>query len=540
MADAVKVRGSTVQAEFSPVPDLIANKIFPRFLSKFIQIGKEVADYIIRAGLHAGADRALKTYAAILANVWSDSFDLLDESSSKVQHLDSAYFTIRSFLELANATTVSSRRAKARGESALEAVADYLGEESVWRIEEAVQKELGSKRVRSLGGHLKGGPASLLAWSYIAGLPKNPPMPFKPFLSGEVWDRLFLYGPGVGERPPGEEKDIQVVYDVWYGTNRLPVDPANYSLGFSNEADPTGKVHYGICSVNIPPIPTFGSVGTSFLSQLRKWKFADDHYKISGFHPITSDQEFVERIRKKLGLMDESERVVLVYIHGYNNSFKASALRAAQIGFDLKIPGVTALYSWPSHAHPLKYLPDRERIEASEKQIAKFLTTIVTHTKASKVHVIAHSMGNRGFVRALPKVLSNVAASGEVKFGQIILAAADLGKDLFTDLASNYPKLSDRTTLYISAKDKALRMARFLQDAARIGFKPPVTVVDGIDTVDAGNIDLTLLGHGYIAEAAPVLYDMKTMISDNVDPANRARMREAFSEDGKRYWIIYA
>jgi hypothetical protein len=34
-----------------------------------------------------------------------------------------------------------------------------------------------------------------------------------------------------------------------------------------------------------------------------------------------------------------------VYIHGYNVSFEEAVIRAAQMGYDLKVEGVTALFS---------------------------------------------------------------------------------------------------------------------------------------------------------------------------------------------------
>jgi hypothetical protein len=35
-----------------------------------------------------------------------------------------------------------------------------------------------------------------------------------------------------------------------------------------------------------------------------------------------------------------------------------------------------------------------------------------------------------------------------------------------------------------------------------------ILLLDGIDTIDASDADLTFLGHGYYAEARPVLTDM--------------------------------
>jgi esterase/lipase superfamily enzyme len=38
----------------------------------------------------------------------------------------------------------------------------------------------------------------------------------------------------------------------------------------------------------------------------------------------------------------------LVFLHGFNVTFADAAIRAAQIGCDLKVPGATAFFSWPS------------------------------------------------------------------------------------------------------------------------------------------------------------------------------------------------
>ena len=48
----------------------------------------------------------------------------------------------------------------------------------------------------------------------------------------------------------------------------------------------------------------------------------------------------------------------LLYLHGYNTSFEEAAIRAAQIGFDLKVPGATAFFSWPYFARAEALLHD--------------------------------------------------------------------------------------------------------------------------------------------------------------------------------------
>jgi hypothetical protein len=67
-----------------------------------------------------------------------------------------------------------------------------------------------------------------------------------------------------------------------------------------------------------------------------------------------------------------------------------------------------------------------------------------------QVHVIAHSMGNRGLLRALQRIAANAGTRGKVKFDQVLLAAPDVDRDLFLNLARLYPEHAERTTLYAS------------------------------------------------------------------------------------------
>jgi len=106
----------------------------------------------------------------------------------------------------------------------------------------------------------------------------------------------------------------------------------------------------------------------------------------------------------------------------------------------------------------------------------------------------------------------------------VILAAPDVDTQLFKNLASAYSLVSENTTMYVSRKDLAVRMSRFLHSYPRAGFTPPVTVVPNIDTIEVGNVDLTRIGHGYFAEAEPVLYDIKSIFEGNVHPHLRLRL----------------
>ena len=328
------------------------------------------------------------------------------------------------------------------------------------------------------------------------------------------------------------------LYPVWYATTRAPVDSSNPSRGFTNNRDTAGTVHYGTCMVQVPKTHRFGSTGTALYRRVLKLHFSDDHLKIVGRTDV-DPAEFFDSLRGQLAQLEQGDRVLLVYLHGYNVSFDEAAMRAAQIGFDLKVPGATAFFSWPSCGYARAYMADADRIAASEAQIAEFLTQASRMAGARAVHIIAHSMGNRGLARAIQRITARASAQGSVRFGQIVLAAPDIEVALFRDLAAIYPSISDHTTMYVSSRDHALGLSKWLEQSDRAGFTPPVTVVPDIDTIEVTDIDLSMLGHAYYAEAAPVLYDMDALLRHSTPASGRVRL-EPVGEPPSRYWRVRA
>jgi hypothetical protein len=69
---------------------------------------------------------------------------------------------------------------------------------------------------------------------------------------------------------------------------------------------------------------------------------------------------------------------------------------------------------------------------------------------------------------------------------------------------------------------------------------PPVLVAPNIDTINVANIDLTQLGHGYIAEARDVLRDIHALIRHGTPPQQRFGLRSENAPDGSRFWVIGA
>lgn len=327
------------------------------------------------------------------------------------------------------------------------------------------------------------------------------------------------------------------LYPLWFGTDREPVDASDYTLGFTNVRDK--KIHYGTCEVAVPESHDPGSTGSGFFKRLKKR--ADDRLKLDrNSLRCLEETAFWPSLRDTLQREhEEGERMAVVFIHGYHVTFETAALIAAQIGCDLKVPGVMAFFSWPSRGTYRGYGADAASVEVSEANIIHFLTRLVADSGAEKVHVIAHSMGNRGLLRSMMKIADTAAGKTGKPFNQIFLAAPDVDRDFFIKNAVVYPKAAERTTLYVSAKDWALTFSGLLvYQNDRAGFTPPITVVDGIDTVDVTKIDMSSFGHGYYSQAKPVLQDMHALMWHNQGPEQRFALDRKRTLGGKVYWVM--
>ncbi len=324
-----------------------------------------------------------------------------------------------------------------------------------------------------------------------------------------------------------------VVYPVWFGTNRKP---AAYGGGFTGERH--DRITRGRVEVHVPEAHRFGETGSSFWTRLRRFDLRDDHLRIQQITQQERDAFFAEiqAVMQDARTGGEPPHA-LFFLHGFNVTFEEAAIRAAQIGCDLRVQGATAFFSWPSRGSVTAYTVDEASIEASERAITEFLVEFTANCGAEKIHVIAHSMGNRGLLRALQRIAAQAETQGKVKFGQIFLAAPDVDRDLFLDLAQLYREHSERTTLYASDADLPVHLSAKLHDAPRAGYFTPYTVAGGVDTVAVPDFDVDLLGHSYFAQAEALLYDMGSLLRDNKAPATRQRL-EAADHEGATFWKL--
>jgi esterase/lipase superfamily enzyme len=315
--------------------------------------------------------------------------------------------------------------------------------------------------------------------------------------------------PPTAPLPPPPEKGTK---RVLFATDRLVEVGATQTV-VTNKRDLTEKVTFGTCDVFVDAQADFHAGLLSVIYERDSEKYFS--VKTISTTPKTMfDSELANEIK------GDPNHDALLFVHGYNVSFDEACRRAAQIAYDIKFQGPVLLYSWPSAHRLFGYVPDTAAEEWSRKHFNRFLTQVLDQKGLGRLHIIAHSMGNRIVMNAL---FTNVINAQEKEhLGEVVLAAPDVDRALFDQYQGFDQITSKRFTLYASNHDQALRISKWLHAGPRAGdTNPVIDMKKGMDSVDASSVDTSLLGHSYIGDSRPVLEDLANLISTNRSPLNR-------------------
>jgi hypothetical protein len=192
-------------------------------------------------------------------------------------------------------------------------------------------------------------------------------------------DRLKRFAPDLERGGPASAGD-GVVYPVWFGTNRRPTPEGNRFTGERHDRVTRGRVE-----VFVPEAHRFGETGTAFWKRLLRFDLRDDHLRVQRVQRQERDDFFAEIQRTIEAARESGEQPhALFFLHGFNVTFEDAAIRAAQLGRDLEVPGATAFFSWPSRGTVTAYPADEATIEASERAITDFLVedTVIRELKS--------------------------------------------------------------------------------------------------------------------------------------------------------------
>ena len=335
------------------------------------------------------------------------------------------------------------------------------------------------------------------------------------------------------------------VVPVFYGTNRKPTEGAA-RVGYSSAESKSLSI--GMAMVTVP--------STHVVPQLeRPWELrvpgteivlsfeAQDptrHFTIKSIEALPEDQ-FIARAKSQVASAKTYKGQALVFVHGFYNTFDDGLYRTAQIAYDLQFDGGAFMYSWPSAGTLDAYRTDRSKAKAAGAKLREFLTLVANKTGATRVSVIAHSMGNLPLLEALDETVPLSGPSPSAAIDEVVLAAPDIGRKEFTTLVEHMKKVRGGITLYAASNDLALEASRTLNSEPRAGdsgYGGPL-LLPHVDTIDAtrASTQFFRLNHYYVAESSPILCDVEHLLRGGVrPPSERSKILAAIKADAGTYY----
>src|SRR6266446_4574113 len=197
-------------------------------------------------------------------------------------------------------------------------------------------------------------------------------------------------------------------------------------------------------------------------------------------------------------------RPLIVFVHGFNNTFETAAERAALYAYDLQpdVSSKAAIFSWPSKESLFGYQHDEDVVLVNQDRARQVLGILRTHDSASPVVLIGHGMGCRVLTFALRDIeLINSKGKtpklGHPQFAQLILIEPDVDKEYFRINIARLRAICGHVTVYASKHDNALRFSNFLHGDPREGELGTQGLLKKIDVIDASAAKTDWVGHSY-------------------------------------------
>lgn len=184
-------------------------------------------------------------------------------------------------------------------------------------------------------------------------------------------------------------------------------------------------------------------------------------------YPAAAD--FRTALQRELATRPANQREVMVFVHGFNNTFADGLYRTAQIRHDFDIPGVAVHYAWPSAGNALGYAYDRDSALFARDGLEALLGEIAA-AGSHRIVLVAHSLGSSVTMEALRQL--RIGGRDDVlrRISGVILMSPDLDVDLFRSQALRIDPLPEPFVIFTSQRDRALRIsAAITGQRARLG-----------------------------------------------------------------------
>ncbi|RKT47536.1 alpha/beta hydrolase [Thiocapsa rosea] len=265
---------------------------------------------------------------------------------------------------------------------------------------------------------------------------------------------------------------------------------------------------------------------------------------------------FQEEIRRRLALSPKKE--VMLYVHGFNETFATAAFTAAELCHFFGREQVCSFFTWPASSTGnflISYTTTTESAEYAVDHLKKSLRMIAGTPGVERIQLLAHSRGTAVLLNALRELMIEAIALGvdpadAYRIYNVVLLSPDIDVDIAgqkitgfvsdPDLTRAWPDdalprlLNGRLSIYASPDDRALSVSRILfRSRNRVGQLRPEDIAPAMQTYFGtfGRIDLItfsgertdLFGHSYFTTNPKVSSDLVQLIRFGKGPGDPGR-----------------
>jgi esterase/lipase superfamily enzyme len=208
----------------------------------------------------------------------------------------------------------------------------------------------------------------------------------------------------------------------------------------------------------------------------------------------------VEPVSGKMGdllAQASGEPDVLIYVHGFRTTFEGSVLDAARLSDGIRFRGSTMVFSWPSKAGFFDYAYDRESAVWSRDAFERALASVMSNPRATRVHIVAHSMGTMLALEGLRQLYARYGDAAAQRIGAVVFAAPDIDLDIFSSSIARLRPIAHKITVISATNDRALALSsRIAGGITRVGAAEKEALERlGLRVVDASGLGWGIVNH---------------------------------------------
>ena len=314
---------------------------------------------------------------------------------------------------------------------------------------------------------------------------------------------------GGGSHPP------RTAIPLFYATDRNDLGTGG-ALHWGKDTDE--RVHYGMVETSI--LRSCATLPASPADWWQPYTGPAEHprrlFLVHEDHPLDDRDAMLARVDHFLRTVG-GPRDVILFVHGYNQSFSEAGRDAAQLAMDLPFRGAPIFFAWPSQDSLGQYDWDETRAARAEPPIRDLIRAIVDQVHPEHFHIVAHSMGNRIVTAALLDLARERPDIGR-KITSLTLLSPDIDQILFRRMTEGrLQTMAARITLFSNSRDRALALSDHhnggmplgrWHDSGEAGLANSPFVSPWMTTIDISRVSHSLTRHADFEEQAAIMREI--------------------------------